>query len=394
MKWGPSVKQHPKVEKPSGRAAPPNSGQSQVTSSPGNQRLPVDKQTLPVGRRRLPVVWLIAGDVLIGALILLAYSLYSFILPRDLSGQSTQLPTQATTTVSTTGATTAPGETSQTSNPSATTSETRATGPWAAKFPGRFTDGVIEQTASTYRSANISLSIEKVEKNGATYYVADIYLADLKFFKTAFATGKYGRGLHEATDVMARENKAILAINGDYCGNNAGPVVRNGVLYRDEPYKDVLVMYNDGSMATFTADTFNMAQIKATGAYQVWTFGPMLLDGGQVMTQFNSTVTSLNPRTAIGYYEPGHYCFVLVDGRQPGYSNGLSLKQMSELFFDLGCTAAFNLDGGQSSEMAYLGQLYNIPYNGGRPVSDCVMIVDEAADAAVTPAAGETTTGQ
>jgi exopolysaccharide biosynthesis protein len=379
------VKHHPDAKIPSRQAAAPN------TSWP--------KQPSAGGRRRLPVVWLIIFDVLIGGLILLVYSLYSFILPRDLSGQSTQLPTQATTVATqTTGTTTASGETGQTSDPAATTGETRAAGPWAAKFPGKFTSGAIEQTASTYRSANISLSIDKVEKDGATYYVADIYLADLKFFKTAFATGKYGRGLHEATDVMARENGAILAINGDYCGNNAGPVVRNGVLYRDESYKDVLVMYNDGSMATFTADTFDMNQVKATGAYQIWTFGPMLLDDGQVMSQFNSSVTPLNPRTAIGYYEPGHYCFVVVDGRQPGYSNGLSMKQMSELFYDLGCSVAFNLDGGQSSEMAYLGELYNIPYHGGRAVSDCVMIVDDVAaaaeTAATTPAPGETTTGQ
>ena len=361
-----------------------------VKHHPGHAHASAEPAPAAATRCRWPIAWVLVADVLIGALILLVYSLYSFILPQDLSSQTKVLPTQtsAAITSSSTAATTLSGATGQTASPSATTTN-EATGAWSAKFPGKFTSGTIEQTASSYRSAHINLTIDKVEKDGATYYVADIYLADLQYFKTAFAEGKYGRGLHEATDVMARENNAILAINGDYCGNNAGPVVRNGILYRDEIYKDVLVMDNDGSMATYTAATFDMARIKAEGAYQVWTFGPMLLDAGQPMSTFNSTVTALNPRTALGYYEPGHYCFVLVDGRQPGYSNGLTLQQMSQLFYDLGCTAAFNLDGGQSSEMAFMGQLYNIPYHGGRSVSDCVIIVDEPATAPATPTAGE-----
>ena len=247
---------------------------------------------------------------------------------------------------------------------------------WGAKFEGLFTDGEVEKTEDSYKSANISIDIEKVQTDDVTYYVADIYLKDLKFFKTAFAKGKYGKGLHDQTDVIAAQNNAILAINGDYYGNNAGPVVRNGVLYRDEKYKDVLIMDYDGSMQTLTASELDMDKIKAEGAYQIWTFGPMLLKDGQPMTEFNSDLTRTNPRTAIGYYEPGHYCFVVVDGRQSGYSNGMTLQQMSKLFYHLGCSVAYNLDGGQSSEMAFHNEFVNQPYNGGRGVSDIVYIAE------------------
>jgi exopolysaccharide biosynthesis protein len=95
------------------------------------------------------------------------------------------------------------------------------------------------------------------------------------------------------------------------------------------------------------------------------------------MEEFNSSVNPSNPRTAVGYYEPGHYCFVVVDGRQPGYSDGYSTKELSELMFSLGCTVAYNMDGGKSSEMAFNGAFYNKPYHGGRGTSDILYIADE-----------------
>ena len=51
---------------------------------------------------------------------------------------------------------------------------------------------------------------------------------------------------------MAQELDAVIAINGDYYTNNDGPVLRDGVLYRNEVKMDILVMFNDGTMKTYT----------------------------------------------------------------------------------------------------------------------------------------------
>lgn len=60
-----------------------------------------------------------------------------------------------------------------------------------------------------------------------------------------------------------------------------------------------------------------------------------------------------NPRTAIGYTDRGRRLLVMViDGRQPKYSMGMSLRNMAMLFRALGATDAMNLDGGGSSAMA------------------------------------------
>ena len=99
------------------------------------------------------------------------------------------------------------------------------------------------------------------------------------------------------------------------------------------------------------------------------------------MTKFNSDVNPVNPRSVIGYYEPGHYCFVQVDGRgtksklEPGKKNkGLTLQNLSIFMESLGCKAAYNLDGGKTSQMYFGGQVISTPENGGRKLGDIVLV--------------------
>ena len=107
--------------------------------------------------------------------------------------------------------------------------------------------------------------------------------------------------------------------------------------------------------------------------------GAMLLDEtGMHKENFNSAVDKANPRTAIGYFEPGHYCFVAVDGRN-SESDGLTMQQLSLLMEKLGCKVAYNLDGGKTSIMVWNDQVANVPSAGGRKCSDAVMILDRPA---------------
>jgi hypothetical protein len=58
------------------------------------------------------------------------------------------------------------------------------------------------------------------------------------------------------------------------------------------------------------------------------------------------------PRTNIGITAEGIVLMVVVDGRQGGYSIGMTLAEMGDLMLSLGAVAAFNLDGGGSTVMA------------------------------------------
>ncbi len=316
-------------------------------------------------RRRMHLVRTFVADIFIVALIMLAFYIVSYVIHPQRSG--VELPAPVDGLTSKAFASTNTSDAIPSADPSS----------WRVKFTNKFTSGEVVQTGNSYKSANINVAINKVQKGSTIYYIADIYVVDIKNFLTAFAKQPDVMGARELTEVVAGENDAIIAINGDHCVDNSGPVIRNGKLYRDELYADALVMNYDGSMQTYSADQLNMSAIEANGAWQVWTFGPMLLKDGRPMKEFNSTLLRANPRTAVGYYEPGHYCFVVVDGRQPGYSDGMSLTDISQLFCDLGCKVAFNLDGGQSSEMVFMGKVINRPYDGGRSTTDILYIADQ-----------------
>jgi hypothetical protein len=68
------------------------------------------------------------------------------------------------------------------------------------------------------------------------------------------------------------------------------------------------------------------------------------------------TDTELHPRTAIGYSKNGKFLYiVVVDGRQPLYSEGITLPELADLLVDLGAHDAMNLDGGGSSTLVVRG---------------------------------------
>lgn len=330
------------------------------------------------GGRVLRVLLTVFADILLIGIGLLVFAYFHHVRPIESDTQAVVLPTPIP--VQTIAP--SPEPTDQPAVDDITPAEPSPTpyvdqGMWGEKFADKFTDGDVIQTAGSYQSEDISVTVDKVEEDGVTYFVADIYVRNIENFKTAFAGGEYKRGAEDKTLDMAVENNAIVAISGDYCGIRAdGIVIRNGVLYRDAVYEDVLIMNNDGSMQTFSPEAFDINAVLQNGAYQGWSFGPMLLKDGQPMDKFNSYVNPKNPRSAIGYYEPGHYCFVVVDGRQSGYSAGMTLKELSRLFYDLGCTAAYNLDGGQSAVMTFGDERASQPYGGGREISDIIYITE------------------
>ena len=248
---------------------------------------------------------------------------------------------------------------------------------WGVKFADKFTDGEVITTDSTYMSENVNITLTSVQSGGVTYYVEDIYIRSIEYLRTAFADDTYGRSITDWVLNMAEDNNAIAAINGDYYGTGSSSVViRNGILYRSSVSGDVCVLYSDGTMVIYSEDEFDADEAMASGAWQAWSFGPSLLsDNGEALTNFASGhISNINPRTVIGYYEPGHYCFVVVDGRQDGYSVGMTLKTLASLMEDMGLSVAYNLDGGKSSVMTFEGEIADQPASGGRQVSDIVFI--------------------
>jgi len=249
----------------------------------------------------------------------------------------------------------------------------------------RFSYNGVEKGKGYYRSDTVSYTLKKVQEAHLNYYVAEIFLRDLRHLRTAFANGKY-MAVAQVED-MAEDNNAIVAINGDFYawGGKTGLIVRNGTVYRESrnKNKDICVLYNDGVMETYSRDAVDTEAILERGVYQSWLFGPMLFDeNGKPLeknSQYRSTVAAANPRTAIGYVEPGHYFFVTVDGRGRGGSDGVTMKELAELMYDLGCTVAYNLDGGGTAVMVDQDGTVSRQSNSKRGCSDIVFIVEDYA---------------
>ena len=182
---------------------------------------------------------------------------------------------------------------------------------------------------------------------------------------------------------MSSKMKAALAVNGDSYSNNRhqdnGTIIRNGVVYRNEQTDmETCVLNWDGTIDIYSPDQIDIQQLIEKGAYQSWIFGPSLLDeNGKAKESFLtwSYIRESHPRTAIGYYEPGHYCLLLVDGRQES-SRGMFLEEMAKVFEDLGCRAAYNLDGGHCSFLIFGGRTANHPYKPEHEVSDGIFITE------------------
>ena len=252
---------------------------------------------------------------------------------------------------------------------------------WKERFAEFFTEET-EKHSNSYTSPNISIQITTVkdEEHGAqsfTAYVADIHVANIRNLQAGFPGGHRTA----ASESIARENKAVLAVNGDYYLNiNNGLIVRNGVVLQEsDGTADICVLYEDGTMRTYAPGEYSSEAILNQHPYQVWCFGPELLDeDGMPREEFNTTsfIYNRNPRTAIGYYEPGHYCLVVIDGRAMGNSNGASMRALSAFMADLGCSVAYNLDGGGSSSMVFSGKIINNPSDFNRKISDLVMICE------------------
>ncbi len=242
-----------------------------------------------------------------------------------------------------------------------------------------------------YDSESKTISIQKVVSGTGndtiTYFVADVVLKDASSLQSAFAKDQFGTNIIEYTSQIAEDNDAIFAINGDYYGfRDNGILIRNGVIYRNSPARTGLAIYANGDMEVYDETQTDAQTLLADGVVQTLSFGPALVTNGEAITDLgkveidanfgNHSIQGSNPRTGIGIIAPNHFVFIVVDGRSNGYSKGMTLDQFATVFADLGCTEAYNLDGGGSSIMYFMGRVVNDPLgkNQERGTSDILYI--------------------
>jgi exopolysaccharide biosynthesis protein len=195
-------------------------------------------------------------------------------------------------------------------------------------------------------------------------YVAHLALIDDPARVSLAATNDKGTRGMLIGDYLT-ENHAVLGINAsgfaDEGGHGTGGEIAGLCYARGEAwgtYKDTYVSFG------FTQDNrFLVGKMEDWDAYSIRDgaqFKPALIMDGEIVTA-GSNGWGLQPRTCIGQREDGVVAFLVVDGRQPGYSIGATVGDCAEILTRYGVVNAACCDGGSSSVMAYDGKLVGVP---------------------------------
>lgn len=120
--------------------------------------------------------------------------------------------------------------------------------------------------------------------------------------------------------------------------------------------------------------------------------GPQIVRNGAAVFRSGEVFTTRQlgpraPRSAVGQLRDGRIVLVAVDGRQPGYSVGLTNFELAQALVRLGAVTGMALDSGGSTTMAFDGTLLNRPSDGKeRPISTALMLLYRGVFAPEPPA--------
>ena len=213
-----------------------------------------------------------------------------------------------------------------------------------------------------------TVKVYSLKEAGYRGYMAKVRLHDPSALKLVLAEDKV-RSRGETTSAAAKRSGAILAINA------GGFQTVNGEL---APLGITVI---DGEIVTFSQSDlsfvgFNKAghlvggriaspeQIKELGIVHGASFLPTLLKDGKKQPIPSAWANTRHPRTLIGHFKNGDLLFVVIDGRQKGWSNGVTLEEAQEKLLQFNVRDAYNLDGGGSSTFYYNGRVLNRPSEG------------------------------
>ena len=238
-------------------------------------------------------------------------------------------------------------------------------------------------TEAGYEDETLSVRMEKVTAEKAIYNVAHVTVGDASQLRT-FITAK---GRTDRISSLAKKAGAVVAIGGDYYGSDKGGyIVRQGEVIekRKSPYetRDLLCIDENGDFHILRrirdakkngkSKSINpdfKDQLKALTEehtlVNVFEWGPALVLDGEVQEipdSYSGNPDGREPRCAIGQTGPLSYVLVVVDTikhHDRSGKEGATAEELAQFMADLGCTQAYNLDGGNSALMVFHGENYS-----------------------------------
>jgi hypothetical protein len=184
----------------------------------------------------------------------------------------------------------------------------------------------------------------------------------------------------KTTSQFLQQSGAQVAINTNFfscpCVTNAsnseyllGLEISNGKLVSSDQSGYASLLLSQSNQASLVAG----GSVNTSGVYNAVSGGGFVLQNGVDVVNGSIAGDPLNPnpRSVVGLSQSGQYLYLMaIDGRQAGYSAGVTQAEESDLVAALGAWNAINFDGGGSTALAVQGtdgnpDVLNRPSGGG-----------------------------
>lgn len=209
------------------------------------------------------------------------------------------------------------------------------------------------------------ITIEDIQ--GPNFKGKVMLIKDPKRVKLA-VTKKMGVSGEQVSN-MVKDLGAVAGVNAggfydpDGKGNGAFPdglTVQDGKVVHNNVGNRAVNIVGFDNHGKLIIGSMTAKQLEANHILQAVTFGPNLIEGGKPVI-LGDGGWGIAPRTGIGQRADGTVIFVVIDGRQPTWSIGATLRDLMNVFTNYQAVNAVNLDGGSSSIFVYEGIVTNRP---------------------------------
>lgn len=236
-------------------------------------------------------------------------------------------------------------------------------------------------TMQYYRDSSILVLCWKEIYEERCCTMAEIKVAHGSQFRRRIADDSYSSSVQLYASEMARASNAVVASNADfYAFRTFGVTAYQRQLFRAEPGKlDTCFINSAGDMIFARAGQLgDAAQIQQ---YMIendvvfsLSFGPVLVDNGELQYCESypiGEIDTMYSRAGIGMLGDLHYLLMTVN--HTDMRPRANVNEFGRYMYEKGCIKAYNLDGGQTSEIVMNGNPVNyIDFGAERTVSDII----------------------
>lgn len=209
----------------------------------------------------------------------------------------------------------------------------------------------------------------EIEKVSGTGYAGYVMIVNDPTKVRLGIPNKAGSG--EKVSSMVARTGAIAGVNGggfadpNWKGNGFKPiglVISQGKLFYNglggKTSTQIVGLDKQGKMI---AGNYSLEELSKLGVQEAVSFQPRIIVNGKGLIKNAAEGWGIAPRTAMGQRADGALLFVVIDGRQPGYSIGANLYDVQQIMLKHGAVIAANLDGGSSTVLVKDNEIVNKP---------------------------------